>query len=194
MKSKSIPAIIIIVALFSVLGIMALAAQDRFTLKSPNGISYSEFKGYEAWQAIAPSQPADAGGCGSSPAPGCIKVIVGNPAMINAYKEGFPANGKPVPDGAVLAKIEWQKKIKRAPESAYEVTVPGTYSEVTFMLKDSKRFPKTDGWGYAKFRYDAASDTFKAFGDVPEFANTCHACHTAFVKARDFVFTDYPKR
>jgi hypothetical protein len=61
------------------------------------------------------------------------------------------------------------------------------------MLKDSKRFPKTNGWGYATFRYDAASDTFKAFGDDPAFVNTCHACHT-IVKARDFVFTDYAKR
>ena len=50
-----------------------LAAQDRFTLKTPNGIAFSEFKGYEAWQMIASSQPDDAGGCGSTPAPGCIK-------------------------------------------------------------------------------------------------------------------------
>lgn len=171
-----------------------LAAQDRYTLKSPSGISYSEFKGYEAWQAIAPSQPADAGGCGSAPPPGCIKVITGNAIMIKAYKDGIPANGKPVPDGAVLAKIEWRKKIERPPATAYEVTVPGTYSEVTFMLKDSKRFPKTDGWGYASFRYDAKTETFSAFGDKPDFVNTCHACHTAFVKKRDFVFTEFPKR
>ena len=193
MQRQYIASIVIASASIFVVGV-SLAAQDRYTLKSPNGISYSEFKGYETWQAIAPSQPADAGGCGSSPPPGCIKVITGNPTMIKAYQSGIPANGKPVPDGAVLAKIEWQKKIERPPTTAYEVAVPGTYSEVTFMLKDSKRFPKTDGWGYASFRYDAKSDTFKAFGDVPEFANTCHACHTAFVKARDFVFTDYPKR
>ena len=190
MKRQHIASMVIVSASIFVAGI-TLAAQDRYTLKSPSGISFSEFKGYEAWQAISVSQPDDAGGCGTSPAPGCIKVVVGNPAMIKAYKNGIPANGKSVPDGAVLAKIEWQKA--RHPGAAYGVTVPGTYAEVAFMLKDSKRFPKTNGWGYATFRYDAASDTFKAFGDVPAFVNTCHACHTR-VKARDFVFTDYPKR
>ncbi|MGH8654245.1 MAG: cytochrome P460 family protein [Gammaproteobacteria bacterium] len=184
---------VIVSASLFVVGI-TLAAQDRYTLKSPSGIAYSEFKGYDTWEAIAPSQPADAGGCGSAPPPGCIKVIVGTPVMIKAYKDGFPSKLKVVPDGAMMAKIEWRMQIKRPPATAYEVAVPGTYSEATFMLKDSKRFPKTNGWGYASFRYDAASDTFKAFGDGPEFANTCHACHTAFVKSRDFVFTDYPKR
>jgi hypothetical protein len=50
MKNKSVPAIVIVAVLLAFLGSMALAAQDRFTLKSPNGISYSEFKGYETWQ------------------------------------------------------------------------------------------------------------------------------------------------
>ncbi|MGH8531372.1 MAG: cytochrome P460 family protein [Gammaproteobacteria bacterium] len=193
MKRQHIASMVIVSASIFVVGI-TLAAQDRFTLKSPNGIAFSEFKDYDAWQVIATSQPDDAGGCGSSPAPGCIKAIVGNPMMIKAYNDGIPANGKSVPDGAVMAKIEWRKKhIPAGPASAYGVTVPGTYSEVSFMVKDSKRFPNTNGWGYATFRYDAASDTFKAFGDSPAFANTCHACHT-LVKARDFVFTNYPKR
>ena len=189
MKIQHIASKAFVLASILVAGI-TIAAQDRYTLKSPSGISFSEFKGYEAWQAISVSQPDDAGGCGSSPAPGCIKMIVGNPEMIKAYNSGLPANGKSFPDGAAFAKIEWQKGRE---EAAYGVTVPGTYSEVGFMLKDSKRFPKTNGWGYATFRYDAASDKFKAFGDSPEFVNTCHGCHT-LVKARDFVFTDYAKR
>ena len=189
MKRQHIALLVIASASILVVGI-TLAAQDRYTLKSSSGISFSEFKDYEAWQAISVSQPDDAGGCGSSPAPGCIKMIVGNPAMINAYNNGIPANGKSVPDGAALAKIEWQKGREGA---AYGVTVPGTYAEVAFMLKDTKRFPKTNGWGYATFKYDAASDRFKVFGDGPEFVNTCHGCHT-IVKARDFVFTNYAKR
>jgi len=189
MKRQHIALLVIASASILVVGI-TLAAQDRYTLKSPSGISFSEFKGYEAGQAISVSQPDDASGCGSSPAPGCIKMIVGNPAMINASKNGIPANGKSVPDGAAFAKIEWQKGREGA---AYGVTVPGTYAEVAFMLKDSKRFPKTNGWGYATFKYDALSDKFKVFGDGPEFVNTCHGCHT-LVKARDFVFTNYAKR
>ena len=63
------------------------------------------------------------------------------------------------------------------------------------MVKDSKRFPDTDGWGYAEFLYDAASDTFATPGNGPAFAKTtCHQCHTTGAKARDFVFTSYAKR
>ena len=190
MKHRHIVALAILAALVFAVRVVP-AAQDRFTLKTPNGISFSEFKGYETWQTIAPSQPDNADGCGSSPAPGCIKVIAGNPAMIKAYAAGIPANGKPVPDGAAMAKIEWRKL--RTPGLPYEVTMPGPLSEVSFMMKDSKRFPNTQGWGFATFRYTAASDTWKAFGESAAFATTCVECHTA-VKARDYVFTSFAKR
>ena len=65
MKHQHITALVIVAASILVVSVV-LAAQDRFTLKSPNGIAFSEFKGYEAWQVIAPSQPDDAGGCGSA--------------------------------------------------------------------------------------------------------------------------------
>ena len=188
-KRKHIASVMIVSA--SVLVAGTLAAQDRFSLKSPNGISFSEFKGYETWQVIASAMPDDAGGCGTSPAPGCIKAILGNPVMIKAYQDGIPANGRPVPDGAMMAKIEWQKA--RDPLLAYGAIVPGALAEVAFMMKDAKRFPGTDGWGYATFKPDASSDMWKVFGDSPAFANTCHGCHTR-VKARDFVFTKYAKR
>src|SRR5262245_32264507 len=100
---------------------VGLAAQspDRFTLKSPNGIAFSEFKGYESWTMLAVSHPADASGCGTSKT-GCIKAIVANPVMVKAYSDGFPANGKPVPDGAMMAKIEWLNVPNRA--APYAVT------------------------------------------------------------------------
>ena len=67
-------------------------SQDRFTLKAANGIAFSEFRGYDAWQLIATSQPDDASGCGTSKV-GCMKAILGNPTMIKAYRDGIPANG-----------------------------------------------------------------------------------------------------
>jgi hypothetical protein len=88
-------------------------------------------------------------------------------------------------------KVEWAKKHKSAPP--YRVTEPGPLIEVSFMVKDSKRFPGTNGWWYATFRHDAASGTWTAFGDSPAFANTCHACHTV-VKGRDYVYTSYAHR
>jgi hypothetical protein len=189
MKHQHTTAIAIVAASVVAAGV-ALAAQDRFTLKAPNGIAFSEFKGYEAWQMIGPSQPDDGGGCGSTPA-GCIKTILGNPVMIKAYSDGIPANGASVPDGAVMAKIEWSKKHTTPPP--YGATVPGTLRAVSFMVKDSSRFPGANGWGYATFNYDEASGVWTPFGDSPAFATKCHACHT-IVKARDFVFTTYAQR
>lgn len=173
-------------------GMLAAQPQDRFALKTANGIALSEFRDYEAWQLIATSQPDDAGGCGTSKV-GCTKAILGNPAMISAYRNGIPANGKAVPDGAAMAKVEWLKARHSTP---YGVAVPGSQTEVSFMVKDSKRFPDTNGWGYATFEHDAASRTFKP--SKPTTASNarslCHGCHTAGAKGRDYVFTEYATR
>ena len=177
LKSQNIPAIVIIAALLAVLGSMALAAQDRFTLKVPEGLAFSEFRGYETWQNVAVSQTENG-----------LKEIAGNTAMINAYREGIPGNGKPFPDGSKIVKIEWSQK-KNA-ESPYFVMVPDTLKSVSFIEKDSKRFPDTSGWAYAQFLYDAASDTFKPSGSG---ASCGYACHTA-VAAKDYIFTSYPQR
>jgi hypothetical protein len=170
---------------------LAFGAQDRFTLKSPNGISFATFKGYEKWQMIASSQADDHTGCGASPDPGCIKSILGNPALVKAYAAGIPENGKPFPDGAMFAKIEWSKA--RNDAAPYGVTVPGKLAEVAFMMKDAKRFASTNGWGYATFKYDDATSTWRTHGENADFALACDSCHTK-VKARDFVYTSYGKR
>lgn len=179
MKPNNI--VIIAVTAISVLLGVVVVAQDRFALKSPNGIAFSEFKGYDAWQTVAPSQ-TDEG----------LKSILANPAMINAYKQGIPGNGKPFPEGSAIVKIEWSKS--KNPASPYSVDVPNTLKSISFIEKNSKRFPDTNGWGYAQFAYDAASDTFKPFGSDSGFAKkSCHECHTR-VMARDFIFTSYPRR
>jgi hypothetical protein len=189
MKRRHIASLAIVSSSIFVAAVV-LAAQDKWALRSPTGISFSEFKGYESWTMIGSSQPDDGSGCGSSPDPGCIKSILGNPVLVKAYGEGIPFNGEPVPDGAAFAKIEWAKARETVP---YGVTVPGKLAEVAFMLKDSKRFPKTDGWGYATFTYDSANNTWNVKGSGPDFAVPCHGCHT-IVKDRDFVFTSFPKR
>jgi hypothetical protein len=132
MKIKSIHAIAIGVGSLCVLAGMAFAAQDRFTLKAPNGVAFSEFRGYETWQNVAPSR-TDEG----------LKVILANPAMIKASQEGIPGYGKPFPEGSSIAKIEWSKK--KNPASPYSVMVPDTLKSVAFIRKDSKRFPATNG-------------------------------------------------
>lgn len=171
-----------LLALLAGFGSIALASQDRFTLKAPSGIGFSEFRGYEDWPDVAVSRTEDG-----------IKVIAANPAMIEAYRSGTPGNGKPFPDGSKIVKIEWSQR--KNPEAPFSVEVPDTLKTVEFIEKDSKRFPQADGWGYAQFMYQAASDTFSELGPLPERAATgeCHACHT-IVAAKDFIFTSYPKR
>jgi hypothetical protein len=146
MKDKWMLAIAIILGLLAAEGGRAIAAQDKYTVKVPNGLSFSEFKGYEAWQVVSISQDG-----------GLIAAILANPVMIRAYLAGVPGNGKPVPDGAKMAKIHWNPKKM---ETFAAATVPGSQHDVDFMVKDSKRFADSGGWGWAVFDYDAASDTF----------------------------------
>lgn len=85
-----------------------------------------------------------------------------------------------------MAKIEWTKAAN--PASPYDVVVPGAYEGVSFMVKDSKRFPQTNGWGYAIFRYNAETRAFEAVTGARAAASRCHACHLR-VKTADYVFT-----
>ncbi len=160
----------------------AISAQDKYTVTVPNGLAFSEFKGYEGWQVISVSHNGDK-----------LAVILGNPAMIDAYKAGVPGNGKPFPDGAKMAKIHWNS-IKKESYPGQPV-IPSTQHDVDFMVKDSKRFSDSGGWGYGEFEYDAASATFRpgTLTDQPPQANDAKcgfACHTV-VKQRDYVFTDF---
>jgi len=192
MTHAHIRRIVVLSASVVVSTLLTAQSPDRFTLNAPNGMAFSEFRGYDSWTMLAVSHPDDAGGCGTSKT-GCIKAIVGNPVMVKAYSDGFPANGKPVPDGAMMAKIEWLNVPN--PAAPYGVTVPGEQTEVGVMVKDSKRFKDTNGWGYATFQYDAATKTYKPATSDPSVMKTlCHACHTVGAKARDYVYTNYARR
>jgi Cytochrome P460 len=186
MKNKSILiSVAITVTLACLTTGAAISAQGRYTLQVPNGLAFSEFRGYEGWQTVAISHNGT-----------LLAVILGNPAMIEAYKSGVPGNGKPFPDGAKMAKIHWnQKKAETEPGQPW---VPGTLHDVDFMVKDSKRFADSGGWGYGEFEYDDASAAFRpgTTADQPPQGNDAKcgaACHTA-AKNTDFVFTAYPKR
>jgi len=165
------------VVLAAVVGGEAMSAQDRPTLRVPNGLAFSEFKGFEDWPTIAVSQTGN-----------LIEVILGNPIMMTASRAGLPADGKQFPEGARMAKVHWNaKKSAQAPSPT---TVPDTLHDIDFMVKDSKRFADSGGWGYAQFNYDAATDTFMPLGND---AKCGFACHT-IVASKDYVFTSYGKR
>lgn len=180
MQIKCIPTLLILAISLSMLGGRALAQQDRYTLKVPNGLAFSEFRGYDTWQDVAPSATETS-----------IKSILANPTMMNAYREGIPGNGKAFPDGSKIVKIEWAKK--KNPVSPYFVEVPDTLKSLAFIEKDSKRFPDTHGWAYAKWDYDSASGTFKPDALSSSGHECGYTCHTA-VKTTNYIFTAYPKR
>jgi hypothetical protein len=178
MKTKSKLMIATFVVALAVTGAIASSAEDKYSLRVPNGLAFSEFRGYENWQVVSVSQTTE-----------LLKVEVANPTMIEAYRAGIPGNGKPFPDGSKIAKIEW--KPKKMVESPFAVNVPATLQDVFLIEKDSKRFPDTKGWAYAVFDYQPTSDTFtpNATGTV----NCGFACHT-IVKDRDYIFHSYQKR
>lgn len=163
----------------------AASTQDKYALKVPNGLAFAEFRGYESWPVIAISHNGDK-----------LAAILGNPVMIDAYKAGIPANGRPFPDGAKMVKVHWNGKVNDHEPGA--PTLPDTQHDVDLMLKDSKRFADSGGWGYGAFEYDAATNVFRPadLKDKPpqgSDAKCGFACHT-IVKAKDYVFTEYGHR
>jgi hypothetical protein len=108
--------------------------------------------------------------------------------MIAAYEAGIPGNGKPWPDGAKTAKIQYIPK--KNVEAPFNVAVPDVLKDVAFMAKGSKRFAGSGGWGYGMFNYDRATDKFTPDGKGAGCGAACHAR----VKAKDYVFTAYGKR
>jgi hypothetical protein len=193
MTSRRIPAVVMVVVLLAVSAVAVLsgkavsaqdAGQAKYTVRVPNGLAFSEFKGYEGWQTVSLSHSEK-----------LIAVILANPLMISAYASGIPGNGLPFPDGSKMAKIHWNPKKH---ETFTTTTVPGTLHDVDFMVKDSQRFADSAGWGWAAFKYDVASDTFTPFtlASQPPQGNDAKcglACHT-IAKTKDYVFTDYGKR
>ena len=124
--------------------------------------------GYRQWRLVAPSQlgePFDE-----------LRAILGNDVAIEAYRR----ESLPFPDGTVLAKLAW-KRI-HAPDfpSAF---APGAGTTVQFMVKDSKKYAATGGWGFGKFIDGKPVDEAEH--------RACFACHEAHVKAHDFVFTRF---
>ena len=184
MKRNNILKVATATAVLAIFDVTAIAAQDKYTVKVPGGLAFSEFRGYESWEVVSISEDG-----------GLLAAVVANPVMIDAYRAGVPGNGKPFPDGAKMAKIHYSpKKLETFPAA----TVPGTLHDVDFMVKDSKRFAASGGWGYAVFEYDPKSNKFTpgTLADKPPQGNDAKcgfACHT-IVKGQDYVFTGYPKR
>jgi len=168
-----------IAAAMAVLAVVATAAyaQDKYALKAPSGIAFSDFKGYEDWAVVSSARTDEV-----------LKVIVANPTMINAYKAGAPGNGQAFPEGSKVAKLQWS--FKKSTEAPFAVDVPDAPTQAFLMEKDSKRFPSTGGWGYALFNHDVAAGRIVADAAPADCGNVCHVA----VKRKDYIFHPYETR
>lgn len=132
---------------------------------SLTGIPYSE--DYKNWKVISVTDEYDGGS---------MRVVYGNDIMVKALE----SRQLPFPDGAKMVKAVWGKQRQDKEGNIF----PGNFQNVQFMVKDSKKFKSTEGWGFAKF--DGLS--LKPFGKTAAFANTCINCHKVLVPENDFVF------
>ena len=124
MKHKSKLTIVIATAVLTVLGggliSRADSSQDKYSLKSPGGIAFSDFKGYEDWAVVSSARTDEV-----------LKVIVANPTMIQAYKAGVPGNGQPFPDGSRIVKLQWKQT--KSTEAPFPVEVPDVFKQAFVM-------------------------------------------------------------
>ena len=179
MRRKIIVGIATATAVLVTLGVASYAQNkfDKYMVVSPGGIKFSDFRGYEDWATISTARTDKE-----------LKVIVGDPTIIKAFKAGAPANGQPFPEGAKMVKMQW--KLKQSTEAPFVVEVPDMPTQAFVMEKDSKRFPKTGGWGYAVFNHQGESGKMVADASPADCGHTCHVA----VKNKDYVFHPYQRR
>jgi hypothetical protein len=166
----------LLIAVATVAGVMGfIAPASRHAAQEVVPIFVKEIPtGYRDWRLISVAH--EAGDLND------LRAILGNDLAIKAYREGKT----PFPDGAIIARLAWSyepseenNKVFGRPQSF----VAGAPKNVQFMVKDSKKYAATGGWGFAQFNEDG-----KPAGEA--VLNTCFACHQA-IKARDRVFTQY---
>ena len=129
--------------------------------------------GYRQWEVVAPSHEALLDE---------LRVILGNPVAMKAYREGTVR----FPDGTILAKVAW-KHVPSAEDNGalgqVQAFVPGNATTVQFMVKNSRRYASTGGWGFGRFIDGKPVDEAQH--------KTCFPCHSAHAQEHDFVFTRY---
>lgn len=147
----------------------ALMSQDgaKTSAASPiYGVTIPD--GYRRWELVAPAQEAEP--------LNELRAVLGNETAIDAYEKG----SRPFPDGTILVKLAW--KHVKSPDFE-PASVPGAATTVQVMVKDSKKYAATGGWGFGRFIDGKPVDEAQH--------QTCFACHEARVKDRDYVFTKW---
>lgn len=142
--------------------------QKVLTEKAPvslNGIPYSS--DYKNWKIISVTDKFDGGS---------MRIVYGNDIIVKAIEK----RQLPFPDGAKIVKVVWGKQA----EDKDGNVLPGNFQNAQFMIKDSKKYSATEGWGFAKF--DGLD--LKPAGKTILFEQTCANCHRLLAPENDFVF------
>jgi len=146
-------------------------------LKAPNGLELTRANGYDSWELVAAHMRVDKDE---------MHIIWGNDAAARSYKKA--GIKKPLfESGSILVKLGYTLGKNRDFQSSIE---PTRLMRIEYMVKDDKKFKETGGWGYARFPYNQAGNTFSVYGAGADFARECFNCHMR-VKERDFVFTQH---
>lgn len=164
---------LVLIAVASVFGVLAFTSGHAHDDGTPIFVTEAP-AGYRDWRLISVAQE---GGDLDD-----IRAILGNDIAIKAYREGK----LPFPDGAIVARIAWSYDASEENNKVFGRTqsfVAGAPKNgVQFMVKDSKKYASTGGWGYGHFDNGKSADE--------AVLKKCFPCHQA-ISGRDFVFTRY---
>jgi Cytochrome P460 len=170
MKGLAYP-LFVVVALIGVLVFMARASHSDDEASPVFGIKIPS--GYRDWRLISVAH--EEGSLND------LRAVLGNDVAIKAYRE----ERLPFPDGTIIARLAWSYVPSEENNKVFGRTqsfVAGSATNVQFMVKDSRKYVATGGWGFAQFKDGKP--------DAAAVLKTCFPCHEP-VKARDFVFTRY---
>ncbi len=170
--------VVVLLAVITAAGLVAFtsSAPGRDEGKASRMFGIKIYPGYRDWSLISVAH--EAGDLND------IRAILGNDVAIKAYRDGK----LPFPDGAVIARVAWSYVPSEENDKVFgraQSFVPGPAPEwyLQFMVKDSKKYAATGGWGFAQFDPNGNPTTEAKL-------KTCFPCHDP-IKARDFVFTRY---
>jgi hypothetical protein len=132
---------------------------------APNGVEF--LPDYKNWKAISSTDRFDNH---------TMRVILGNDVAVKAIAEGHI---NPWPDGSSFAKVAWFQQ-----QDDKGLVHTGAFIQVEFMIRDSKKYAATAGWGWARWR----GTDLKPYGKNADFSNECITCHLP-VRNNDSVYT-----
>jgi cytochrome P460 len=180
MKTNAALGLSALASIAVIVGVTALASESADENSAP--IFLTEMpQGYRDLSLISVSRLTRGDGRSQ------LRAELGNDIAIKAYREGK----LPFPDGAIIAALHWNEvssednnKVlaKGFPGAGIQSFVPSSGVNVQFVVKDSKKYAATGGWGFGDFTNGKPGNA--------KLMQTCFACHQP-AKDRDFVFTKY---